>query len=89
MILKKSKHAVQTKNLSISWDNLHVLKKINLSINEGQRLAIVGPSGSGKSTILKIFAGLILPSSGELSIFGEKQTFLRLDQKEKTILQYR
>ena len=78
--MKKSKHAVETNNLSISWGELNVLNKINLKLYEGEKLAIVGPSGSGKSTILKILAGLILPTAGELSIFGEKQTYLRLDQ---------
>jgi len=57
-----------------------VLNQLNFKLNIGERLAIVGPSGSGKSTILKILAGLILPTKGELRIFGEKQTFLRLDQ---------
>ena len=79
-ILKKSNHAVETKNLSIGWGELNVLNKINLKLYEGERLAIVGPSGSGKSTILKILAGLILPTAGELSIFEQKQTYLRLDQ---------
>ncbi len=79
-ILKKSKHAVETNNLSISWDKQKVLNKINLKLYEGEKLAIVGPSGSGKSTILKILAGLIMPTEGELRIFGEKQTYLRLDQ---------
>ena len=78
--MKKPKHAVETNNLSISWGQLKVLNKINLKLKEGEKLAIVGPSGSGKSTILKILAGLILPSEGELRIFGEKQTYLRLDQ---------
>ncbi len=78
--MTKLAHAVETKNLSISWGDLNVLNKINLILNEGEKLAIVGPSGSGKSTILKILAGLILPTKGELSIFGEKQTYLRLDQ---------
>ena len=78
--MKKSKHAIETKNLSMSWGNLNVLNKINLNLPEGEKLAIVGPSGSGKSTILKILAGLILPTKGELKIFGEKQTYLRLDQ---------
>ena len=78
--MKKSKHAVETKNLSISWGAVNVLNQINLELNEGEKLAIVGPSGSGKSTILKILAGLILPTKGELKIFGEKQTYLRLDQ---------
>ena len=78
--MKKSKHAVETKNLSISWGEVNVLNQINFELNDGEKLAIVGPSGSGKSTILKILAGLILPTKGELRIFGEKQTYLRLDQ---------
>ena len=78
--MKNSKPAVKTNNLSISWGEKKVLNKINLKLNEGEKLAIVGPSGSGKSTILKILAGLILPNEGELRIFGEKQTYLRLDQ---------
>ena len=71
---------METKNLSISWGEVNVLNQINFELNDGEKLAIVGPSGSGKSTILKILAGLILPTKGELRIFGEKQTYLRLDQ---------
>ena len=78
--MKSSKPAVETNNLWISWGKQNVLTKLNLKLNEGEKLAIVGPSGSGKSTILKILAGLILPTEGELRIFGEKQTYLRLDQ---------
>ena len=78
--MKKSKHAVQAKSLSIGWEKVNVLNQINFELNNGEKLAIVGPSGSGKSTILKILAGLILPTKGELRIFGEKQTYLRLDQ---------
>ena len=78
--MKRSKHAVEIKNLSISWEEIKVLRKINLNLIEGEKLAIVGPSGSGKSTILKILAGLILPTEGELNIFGKSQRYLRLDQ---------
>ena len=78
--MKKSKPAVSTNNLSISWGKVNVLNQINFELNDGEKLAIVGPSGSGKSTILKILAGLILPTKGELRIFGEKQKYLRLDQ---------
>ena len=72
--------AIDAKDLSMVWGKLNVLKKINLLVNSGERLAIVGPSGTGKSTILKIFAGLILPTSGILKLFGEEQNYLRLDQ---------
>ena len=64
----------------MKWGELEVLNKVNISLNSQEKLAIVGPSGSGKSTILKILAGLILPSEGELKIFGRKQNYLRLDQ---------
>ena len=64
----------------MSWGELNVLNKINFKLIKGDKLAIVGPSGSGKSTILKILAGLILPTEGKLKIFGEEQTYLRLDQ---------
>ena len=78
--MKKSNHSVETKDLSISWGEVDVLNNLNFKLNDGEKLAIVGPSGSGKSTILKILAGLILPTKGELKIFGEKQSYLRLDQ---------
>ena len=58
--MKKSKNAVETKNLSISWGEVNVLNQINFELIDGEKLAIVGPSGSGKSTILKILKSLIL-----------------------------
>ncbi len=64
----------------MNWGNFNILNKINLLIKSGEKIAIVGPSGSGKSTILKILAGLILPSKGILKIFGKDQNYLRLDQ---------
>ena len=70
LVLKKSKYAIDTKDLSISWGEVNVLNNLNFELNVGEKLAIVGPSGSGKSTILKILAGLILPTKGELRIFG-------------------
>ena len=64
----------------MKWGKANVLNNINLILNSGEKLAIVGPSGSGKSTILKILAGLILPTKGVLKIFGQEQNYLRLDQ---------
>ena len=67
-------------DLSMQWGPNPVLERLNLTMQAGERLAIVGPSGSGKSTILKLLAGLILPTGGALNLFGNKQEFLRLDQ---------
>lgn len=48
-----------------------ILENINLSIKEGELLAILGPSGSGKSTLLRIIAGLVTASSGTVSYLGK------------------
>mgnify|MGYP000296443172 CR=1 FL=1 len=47
---------------------VNVLKGINLTINRGERIAIIGPSGSGKSTLLHLLGGLDRPTAGEISM---------------------
>ena len=48
-----------------------VLSDINLSINKGEKLAIIGSSGSGKSTLLHLLGGLDMPSNGKVEIHGQ------------------
>ena len=50
--------------------SVHVLKNMNLRLNEGESAGIVGPSGSGKSTLLMVLAGLERLDSGEVHIAG-------------------
>lgn len=49
----------------------HALEDINLTIRPGEFVSIVGPSGCGKSTILRLVAGLIVPTTGTLSLHGQ------------------
>jgi NitT/TauT family transport system ATP-binding protein len=49
---------------------VHALKDIDLTINEGEFVAILGPSGCGKSTLLNLIAGFEQPTSGSLEVFG-------------------
>ena len=67
-------------DLSIGWGKEPVLHGLNLIMRPGERIAIIGPSGCGKSTILRLLAGLLLPTQGSLSLFGQNQSYLRLDQ---------
>ncbi len=62
------------KTVTTSAGTLCILDDINLAVDDGEALAIVGPSGSGKSTLLGILAGLDLPSSGQVRINGEDLT---------------
>ncbi len=68
-------------HLTMRWGSNVVLDDIDLRLQAGERLVVVGPSGSGKSTVLRLLAGLLLPTSGVLRIHDEPQTYLRLDQR--------
>jgi putative ABC transport system ATP-binding protein len=62
---------------------LTILDDINLSVARGETLAVLGASGSGKSTLLGLLAGLDLPSSGSVRIFGEELFDLDEDARAK------
>ena len=61
-------------NLNKSFGGNHVLKDVNLEVNEGEKLVIIGPSGSGKSTTVRCMNFLEEPTSGEVYIDGTKLT---------------
>jgi cobalt/nickel transport system ATP-binding protein len=50
------------------------LKGVSLEIVQGERVALLGPNGSGKSTLILLIAGLLMPTKGEIRVFGEKTT---------------
>ena len=61
---------IQTEGITKSFGSLQVLKGIDLTIDEGEIVAIVGPSGAGKTTLLQIIGTLDAPDSGKLYING-------------------
>ncbi len=65
------------KNLSLGRVTIHVLRGIDMSVYEGEKLAIVGPSGSGKSTLLGLMGGLDNPTEGHIFIDGTDVTTMR------------
>ena len=62
---------LEIKNLAKSYDTRTIFKNINLMVNDGEVLSIVGPSGIGKTTFLRIVAGLLPADQGELILNGE------------------
>jgi lipoprotein-releasing system ATP-binding protein len=61
-----------TKHFMQGDARVEVLNGVNMSIAPGERVAIVGASGSGKTTLLQLVGGLDLPTSGEVSIAGQR-----------------
>lgn len=59
-----------TKHVSTGDDELTILRDINLEVNAGEAVAIIGASGSGKSTLLGLLAGLDVPTSGKVHLDG-------------------
>lgn len=58
---------IRLKNVSKKYKNgVHALKELNLSIEDGEFVYIIGPTGSGKSTLIKLLDGEEIPSSGEV-----------------------
>ncbi|MFP3227435.1 MAG: ABC transporter ATP-binding protein [Caldisphaera sp.] len=63
--------SVYLNNVSYSIKDKEIIKKIDFSLNEGETLAILGPNGVGKTTLLKIIAGLIKPTYGNILLYGK------------------
>ena len=70
-----SETVIQTRNLTKEYvrDEFHViaLKSVDITIQKGEFVALMGPSGSGKSTLLHLIAAMDRPSGGEIRVLGE------------------
>ncbi len=71
---------IEIKNLHKSFNSKEVLRGVNLTIEEGQTLAIIGPSGCGKSVLLKHIVGLLKPDSGK--VFIDKRDISDLSEND-------
>ncbi|MCB5190270.1 ABC transporter ATP-binding protein [Methylobacillus arboreus] len=62
--------AINIQQVHKRFGNLHALKGIDLSIEQGEFFALLGPNGAGKSTLINLLAGLSRPTSGSLQVMG-------------------
>ena len=71
--------AVQLHQVSVRFGSFTAVQGVDLSIGEGEFVAVVGPTGCGKSTLLNAVTGLLKPAGGTVSVFGEPLTGLNGD----------
>ncbi|MDY6862458.1 MAG: ATP-binding cassette domain-containing protein [Thermodesulfobacteriota bacterium] len=74
---------IELQNLKKSFNGSEVLKEVNLTVENGEILALVGRSGFGKSVLLKTIVGLLRPDKGQVLIRGENITQLKGKSLEK------
>lgn len=78
--------SVELKDVSVKYGDFLALKNVNLYVEAGEGLVILGPSGSGKSTLLRAIAGLTPISSGKILIGGVDVTNLPPDKRKLSML---
>ena len=87
-----SKNLIEIKKLKKEFKNnnsvVKVLNNVNINIESGKLVALVGPSGSGKSTFLHLLALLDEPTKGKIFLFGNSTTNISEDKKNKIIKEY-
>jgi subfamily B ATP-binding cassette protein MsbA len=79
IVIKDFKRAIEFENVCFAYNEEHVLQDINLTIEKGKRIALVGPSGGGKSTLADLVPRFYDPSAGVVKLDGISLTDYDLD----------
>jgi len=74
---------IKLNNITMNFHGKEILHDINVEVQKGETLVIIGPSGSGKSTILRLIIGLLQATSGEIWIKGQEISHLSENQLNK------
>ena len=82
---QKISGAINFQNVSYAYNDSLVLDKVNLTINPGEKVALIGPSGSGKSTILKLVPLFIEPNQGRILLDDHDTQSVSLHELRKNI----
>ena len=77
------KSLIELNNISFENNQNKILKNINLKINEGEKIALIGKSGSGKTTLISILNGTKRQTYGDIKIYGKSFNNLYKYQKRK------
>jgi sulfate/thiosulfate transport system ATP-binding protein len=72
---------IVVENVSKQFGSFQAVDQVNLEINSGSLVALLGPSGSGKSTLLRLISGLEMPDSGKILLTGKDATYQSVQER--------
>ncbi len=84
----KSKPILSAKNISKSFDGRVILRKIDINLNQGEMLGLLGSNGAGKSTFMNIVLGLLKCDFGDIFLENTKLTNLPIHERSKLGIAY-
>ncbi len=84
----KSKPILAAKSISKTFDGRMVLRKMDISLNQGEMLGLLGSNGAGKSTFMNIVLGLLKPDFGDIFLGNYKLTNLAIHERSKLGIAY-
>ncbi len=62
---------LEMKDVNVFYGNIHAIQNVNLTVNQGETVTLIGANGAGKSTALRTISGLLKPKSGEIFFEGQ------------------
>src|SRR5579872_852996 len=64
--------SIELRNVSKEFGEGEAVNRVNFSVKEGELMALLGPSGGGKTTVLRMIAGLEVPTDGDIFVHGQR-----------------
>src|SRR5690242_16911009 len=73
--------SIELKNVSKKFGEVAAVNQINFTVKEGELLALLGPSGGGKTTVLRLIAGLEVPTDGDIFVRGQRVNDIKVQKR--------
>src|SRR5258708_19729410 len=73
--------SIELKNVTKQFGEVAAVKNVSFSVKEGELMALLGPSGGGKTTVLRMIAGLEVPTTGDVLIRGQRVNDLSVQER--------
>src|SRR5213593_3225537 len=73
--------SIELKNVTKKFGEVSAVNNVSFTVNEGELMALLGPSGGGKTTVLRMIAGLEVPTEGDIFIRGQRVNDVAVQQR--------